>query len=175
MVGDTGGSFQTQLFLRAIDALLDHRLFVPDGFSTYCKVWNERKKKKKKVWSTKLAVLLVVQISSAEEQTCWILRFRSEVPKTNDTQASKKFQNVADWKAEPKTILRSPGSRQRDSVLMWFPLDHPPTSLPLWQHPCPRQAKVSAHVPPAAGPGPEGLILCTVIVLLSLKNMLMLK
>lgn len=56
------GTPSRQLFLRAIGALSHHGLVVPDGFSTYIIV------KKRKVWSTKLAVLLIVQINSVEEQ-----------------------------------------------------------------------------------------------------------
>lgn len=86
MGGGVGGSFQTQLFLRAVDSLSDHSYLRQIASLSTVKF---EMKEKKKVPSAILAVLLVGQISSAEEQAHWVLPLRSEVLKTNHTHSNQ--------------------------------------------------------------------------------------
>lgn len=128
--GSVGGSFQTQLFLRAVDSLLDNRYLCQMASLSTVKF---KMKEKKRVRSAILAVLSVVQISSAEEQAHWILTFRSEVLKTNHTHSNQPKLSGCCWmKSRAQDYTKKPrisleGLYTCDSLLITLS-PSPPTS-----------------------------------------------
>lgn len=133
------------LSLRAIDAQLNHRLFVPNSFSTCYKVWKWRKKKK--MWSTKLAVLLVEQITSAREQIVEFWDSDMRFPKQMICVQVKNFMVLLMEKQSQVYTKRSKSS-PKDSALQ-FPSDLPCANT----H---GLAVVSDHILASVRPGPEG-------------------